>query len=175
MLVENDSIMWLGSRGMGLVRFNFKERKYKVLLLSDKEKFSINDILSIYRKDDTFYLGTVSGLVRLNFDAEGKPDVFCMGKEEGFLNHMIHGILEDENGFLWLSTNKGLVKYNPENNAFHTYYYSNGLQIGEFSDDAFSQMSLYGKFVFWRYRRTSLFGKERMNEVEYHPDVRFGI
>lgn len=50
----------------------------------------------------------------MNFDAEGKPDVFCMGKEQGFLNDMIHGILEDENGFLWLSTNKGLVKYNPE-------------------------------------------------------------
>ena len=173
MLVENDSIMWLGSRGMGLVRFNFKERKYKVLLLSDKEKFSINDILSIYRKDDTFYLGTVSGLVRLNFDAEGKPDVFCMGKEQGFLNDMIHGILEDENGFLWLSTNKGLVKYNPENNAFHTYYYSNGLQIGEFSDDAFYKCPYTGNLFFGGIDGLLYLEKERMNEVEYHPDVRF--
>lgn len=173
MLVENDSIMWLGSRGMGLVRFNFKTEKHKVFILGDKEKFSINDILSIYKKEDTFYLGTVSGLVRLKFDAKGNTDVFCMGKGQGFLNDMIHGILEDENGFLWLSTNKGLVKYNPENNAFHTYYYSNGLQIGEFSDDAFYKCPFTGNLFFGGIDGLLCLEKERMNEVEYHPDVRF--
>lgn len=173
MLVEGDSVMWLGSRGMGLVKFNFKTEKHKVYLLGNKEKFSINDILSIYRKGNVFYLGTVSGLVRLTFDKEGNPVVFCMGKEQGFLNDMIHGILEDENGFLWLSTNKGLVKYNPQNNAFHTYYYSNGLQIGEFSDDAFYKCPYTGNLFFGGIDGLLYLEKERMNEAEYHPDVRF--
>lgn len=173
MLVEGDSVMWLGSRGMGLVRFNFKTEEYKVYLLGDKEKFSINDILSIYRKEAVFYLGTVSGLVRLEFDAQGKPLVCCTGKEQGFLNDMIHGILEDENGFLWLSTNKGLVKYNPEKNAFHTYYYSNGLQIGEFSDDAFYKCPYTGNLFFGGIDGLLYLEKERMNEAEFHPDVRF--
>ncbi len=173
MWVENDSIMWLGSRGMGLVRFNFKEKRYKVFLLGDKEKFSINDILAIYKKEEVFYLGTVSGLVRLKFNAEGRPDVFCMGKEQGFLNDMVHGILEDENGFLWLSTNKGLIKYNPDRNVFHTYYYNNGLQIGEFSDDAFYKCPYTGNLFFGGIDGLLYLEKERMNEVEYHPDVRF--
>lgn len=173
MLVEGDSVMWLGSRGMGLVKFNFKTEKHKVYLLGNKEKFSINDILSIYRKDNVFYLGTVSGLARLTFDKKGNPVVACMGKEQGFLNDMIHGILEDENGFLWLSTNKGLVKYNPVNNAFHTYYYSNGLQIGEFSDDAFFKCPYTGNLFFGGIDGLLYLEKERMNEAEYHPDVRF--
>ena len=173
MQVEGDSVMWLGSRGMGLVRFNFKTEKHKVYLLGDKGEFSINDILSIYKKEDTFYLGTVSGLVRLKFDAEGKPDVFCMGKRQGFLNDMVHGILEDESGFLWLSTNKGLVKYNSRNNDFHTYYYSNGLQIGEFSDDAFYKCPYTGNLFFGGVDGLLYLEKERMNEAEYHPDIRF--
>lgn len=173
MLVEGDSVMWLGSRGMGLVKFNFKTEKHKVYLLGNKEKVSINDILSIYRKKDVFYLGTVSGLVRLEFDKTGKPVISCIGKEQGFLNDMIHGILEDENGFLWLSTNKGLVKYNPANNAFHTYYYSNGLQIGEFSDDAFYKCPYSGNLFFGGIDGLLYLEKDRMNEREYLPDVRF--
>lgn len=173
MLVEGDSVIWLGSRGMGLVKFNIQTLKHRVFLLGNKDKFAINDILSIYRKQNTFYLGTVSGLVRLTFNASGTPKVFCIGKEQGFLNDMIHGILEDENGFLWLSTNKGLVKYNPTNNVFHTYYYNNGLQIGEFSDDAFYKCPYTGNLFFGGIDGLLYLEKKRMNEVEYHPDIYF--
>lgn len=173
MLVEGDSILWLGSRGMGLVKFNLKTEDYRVYVLGNKEKYSINDILSIYRKGNVLYLGTISGLVRLEFDKDDKPIIHCIGKEQGFLNDMIHGILEDENGFLWLSTNKGLVKYNTENNAFHTYYYSNGLQIGEFSDDAFYKCPYTGNLFFGGIDGLLYLEKERMSEFEYHPDVRF--
>ena len=173
MLVEGDSVMWLGSRGMGLVKFNFKTEDYKVYMLGNREKHANNDILAIYKKGETLYLGTVSGLVRLEFDKENQPLISCIGKGQGFLNDMIHGILEDENGFLWLSTNKGLVKYNPENNAFHTYYYSNGLQIGEFSDDAFYKCPYTGNLFFGGIDGLLYLEKERMHEFEYHPDVRF--
>lgn len=60
-----------------------------------------------------------------------------IGREQGLLNDMIHGILEDESGLLWLGTNRGLIKYNPINGSSHAYYYSAGVQIGEFSDDAY--------------------------------------
>ena len=47
-----------------------------------------------------------------------------IGREQGLLNDMIHGILEDANGFLWLGTNRGLIKYNPKNTSSHAYYYA---------------------------------------------------
>lgn len=174
MSVEGDSVMWLGSRGMGLVRFNYHTEAYKVYLLENKEKFSINDILAIYPKEDHLYLGTVSGLVKLKFAEDGSPVVFSIGKEQGFLNDMIHGILGDRNGFLWLSTNKGLVKYNPTDHAFHTYYYTNGLQIGEFSDDAFYKSSPEGSLFFGGI--DGLLWLEKggaMNETDHLPQVCF--
>lgn len=173
MLVENDSIMWLGSRGMGMVRFNFREETYKVLLPGGKERLALNDILSIHKKDETFYLGTVSGLVSLKYGPDGMHGIRSVGKEQGFLNDMIHGILEGEDGFLWLSTNKGLIKYNLENDDFHTYYYSNNLQIGEFSDDAFYKCPYTGNLFFGGIDGLLYIEKNRMNESEYHPDVHF--
>ena len=61
MYVEGDSVMWLGSRGMGLIRFNFHTEAYKVYLLGGKDKFAINDILAICPDNNRLYLGTVSG------------------------------------------------------------------------------------------------------------------
>lgn len=173
MYVEGDSVMWLGSRGMGLIRFNFHTEAYKVYLLGGKDKFAINDILAICPDNNRLYLGTVSGLVQLEFDQRNNPVVFCIGKEQGFLNDMIHGILKDENGFLWLSTNKGLVKYNPTNHAFHTFYYTNGLQIGEFSDDAFYQCAQTGDLFFGGTDGILFLEKERMNKVENQSSISF--
>ena len=45
-----------------------------------------------------------------------------IGREQGLLNDMIHGVLEDENGLLWLGTNRGLIKYNPINGSSHAYF-----------------------------------------------------
>lgn len=101
MLVENDSIMWLGSRGMGMVRFNFREETYKVLLPGGKERLALNDILSIHKKDETFYLGTVSGLVSLKYGPDGMHGIQSIGKEQGFLSDMNHGIYNYEGKNLW--------------------------------------------------------------------------
>ena len=137
-------------------------------MLGGKDKFAINDILAICPDNNRLYLGTVSGLVQLEFDQRNNPVVFCIGKEQGFLNDMIHGILKDENGFLWLSTNKGLVKYNPTNHAF-----TNGLQIGEFSDDAFYQCAQTGDLFFGGTDGILFLEKERMNKVENQSSISF--
>lgn len=173
MVNQGDSILWLGSRGMGLVRFNIRTKEHQVYEINCKEKPALNDILSIHRKDDYLYLGTSAGLVRLKFDKEGVPDIFYIDRQDGLLNDMIHGILEDENGYLWLSTNKGLVKYSPANNAFHAFYYTNGLQIGEFSDDAFYQCPYTNNLFFGGVDGLLYLEQKRMSEMEYFPEVRF--
>lgn len=147
MLEEGDSLLWLGSRGNGLVRYNYKTDQYRVYELGDEAHKSQNDILCLHRKGKGLYVGTVSGLVYVELEGD-VVRVSSVGHKDGFLNDMIHGILEDKRGLLWLSTNKGLIKYNTENGSFHTYYYSNGLEIGEFSDDAYFKNTATGNLWF---------------------------
>ena len=148
MLSEGDSLLWLGSREKGLVRFDMRTEEYLVISLKERLKKSVDDILSLHRaKDGNMYIGTTSGLVSLAINGN-KFETHYIGREQGLLNDMIHGVLEDGNGFLWLSTNRGLIKYNPLNGSSHDYYYNGGVQVGEFSDDAYYLCPYTGRLFF---------------------------
>ena len=102
MLPEGDSILWLGSREKGLVRFDKRTEEYKVISLKEMLHKSVDDVLSLYRtKEGLLYVGTTSGLVCLNSNGKQMKATY-IGREQGLLNDMIHGVLEDENGLLWL-------------------------------------------------------------------------
>jgi ligand-binding sensor domain-containing protein/sensor histidine kinase YesM len=56
---------------------------------------------------------------------------------EGLPNNVVYGILEDDEGCLWLSTNKGLSRFDVKTNSFRNYFESDGLQSNEFNMGSF--------------------------------------
>lgn len=171
MLAEGDSILWLGSREKGLVRFDKRTEEYQVISLKEMLHKSVDDILSLHRaQDGKLYVGTTSGLVCLTF-CEKKIQASYIGREQGLLNDMIHGVLEDGNGFLWLGTNRGLIKYNPQNGSSHDYYYSAGVQIGEFSDDAYYQCPYTGSLFFGGVNGLLYLDRKVAATPEFNPDI----
>ena len=171
MLAEGDSILWLGSREKGLVRFDKRTEEYQVISLKEMLRKSVDDILSLYRtQDGKMYVGTTSGLVCLTFHGK-KIEATYIGREQGLLNDMIHGVLEDGNGFLWLGTNRGLIKYNPKNGSSHDYYYSAGVQIGEFSDDAYYQCPYTGSLFFGGIDGLLYLDRKVAAAPEFNPDI----
>lgn len=99
---------------------------------------SSNDILSLYAgRDSTLWIGTSYGLNRLSLTAEGRGGFRWYIEKDGLPNNTIHGILEDDSGNLWLSTNKGLAQLNPADNRIISYYNNEELQSNEFSDGAY--------------------------------------
>lgn len=171
MLAEGDSILWLGSREKGLVRFDKRTEEYRVISLKEMLHKSVDDILSLYRtQDGRMYVGTTSGLVCLIFHGK-RIEANYIGREQGLLNDMIHGVLEDGNGFLWLGTNRGLIKYNPKNGSSHDYYYSAGVQIGEFSDDAYYQCPYTGSLFFGGIDGLLYLDRKVAAAPEFNPDI----
>ncbi len=134
------STLLIGSRGgYGLIKFNTESYEYSFIPMNSKEYSAIGDVLSVHQsKDSIFYIGASSGLTKLQFLPHNKTKfIQQFDRRDGLANDMIHGILEDKDNCIWLSTNKGLAKYNPQNNYFHTY--TQGIEVTEFSDDAFWQ------------------------------------
>lgn len=171
MLAEGDSILWLGSREKGLIRFDKRTEEYKVISLKEMLHKSVDDVLSLYRtKEGVLYVGTTSGLVCLNSN-RGQMKATYIGREQGLLNDMIHGVLEDENGLLWLGTNRGLIKYNPINGLSHAYFYSAGVQIGEFSDDAYYMCPYTRELFFGGIDGLLYLDKEMQAAPEFYPDI----
>ena len=171
MIHQGDSVLWLGSRGMGLVRFNIKNGVHTVFQVGNNNNPALNDILAIHDYKGILYLGTSAGLVRFELDNTDKPIISYINRQQGLINDMIHGILEDDNGYLWLSTSKGLIKYNPQKNVFHTYYFSNGLQISEFSDDAYYKCPYTGSLFFGGVSGLLYLEQEQVKQLDYYPEL----
>lgn len=114
MVYDNDSTLFLGSRGgYGVIRFNIFNQGYEFLQTNNLRNPAIGDVLSVCQtKDSTFYAGASSGLTRIKFRG-GKMRLRQFDKSDGIVNDMIHGIHEGNDSCIWLSTNKGLTKYNP--------------------------------------------------------------
>lgn len=171
MVPEGDSILWLGSREKGLIRFDMRTNEYKVISLKEILHKAVDDIISLhFSANGKLYAGTSSGLVIISF-LENKIKAQYVGREQGLLNDMIHGILEDEKGFLWLSTNKGVIKYNQKNGFSHAYYYSSGVQIGEYSDGASYKCPYANSLFFGGIDGLIYTNKNTTNNTEHYPDI----
>ena len=94
-------------------------------------------------------IGTNGGLNIVRLDEEGKEEFRFKNydNEEGLIGDIIHGILEDDNGIIWLSTNKGLSKFDPAEEKFTNYDKSDGLLDKDFSPRLYLK-SRNGEFFF---------------------------
>ncbi|MDR0542785.1 MAG: hypothetical protein LBH19_11340 [Dysgonamonadaceae bacterium] len=135
---ENDSILWIGIRGNGVVRFNLKSEKYQLLSFDKKGIAPINDILCIHQdRNGTLWLGSSYGITRLTRLPNGKYACKNFNETDGLSNNTIHGILEDAEGKWWLSSNAGIILFDTAKGTFRSFNRATGLKITEFSDKAY--------------------------------------
>lgn len=173
MIFDKDSTLYIGSRGgYGVIRFNIYSKDFEFLPLGNTENSAIGDVLSVHLSmDSVFYFGASSGLTKAPFFSNTNDDTELFDRKDGIANDMIHGILEDDFGCLWLSTNKGLTKYNPRNNFFHNYY--SDLSVTEFSDDAYWRCRHTGRLFFGGINGLVWVEQDESLPVRYTPSLRF--
>lgn len=83
---------------------------------------------------DDLYLGTRgSGLLRVNKRTGG---CLAVTTREGLSSDEVYGILEDDWGGLWISTNNGLCRYQPSTGVVSVYHAVDGLPCTEFNSGA---------------------------------------
>lgn len=169
-----DGKLWVGTRGGGLNLFDVRTRKFAHYTVSAGEyPISSNDILSLYvSRDSTLWIGTSYGLNRLCRDAKGHAGFRWYVEKDGLPNNTIHGILEDDAGYLWLSTNKGLSRLNPGDDEIINYYNNEELQSYEFSDGAYYRCE-DGKMYFGGVDGFNWFDPRDIHVRTYAPPVLF--
>lgn len=175
MSYDGKSTLYIGSRGgYGVAKFNIYNKQYEFIEMDKSGNSAIGDVLSVYQsKDSVYYIGASSGLTQMKFLADQHYILKQFDRRNGMINDMIHGILEDSDGCIWLSTNKGLTKYNPHNDFFHNYYTAD-LKVTEFSDDAYHKCAYTGRLFFGGIDGlTWVEPKDNNIQVNYKPDLFF--
>ena len=95
---------------------------------------SRNFILCYHEDEGALWYGTMGALFRHD-KADGTW--LSYGSANGFANDVIYAILPDATGNLWMSTNRGLVCFDPALEHCRNYGLSDGLQAHEFNNNAY--------------------------------------
>ena len=90
--------------------------------------------LCFYEDQEFFWFGTMGGLFRED-RITGCYKKY--GVEQGLPDGTIYGLLPDEQGRLWLSTNRGLSCFTPNMETFRNFDVSDGLQSEEYNNSAY--------------------------------------
>lgn len=139
----SNGLIWIGTWGGGLNIFNpTTGTAMRIPSQIDNAKSIGTDfILTIHEdSEENVWVGTRgAGLAKIT-SSNRKLGVFefdRISRYDGLPSNTVFGILQDELGFLWLSTNRGITKLNPETKELLNYDSSHGLQGNEFNQGAF--------------------------------------
>jgi ligand-binding sensor domain-containing protein len=126
---DSDGILWIGTYGGGLNRFDRKKEKFTVFKndINDSTTISSNAVWSII--EDNLWIGTFGGGINI-FDR--KKQVFRHLKNnpddpESLADDNIILVFRDSKGQMWFGTTKGLSRYYKETNSFKNYSEADGL------------------------------------------------
>ena len=131
MTIDRNGNMFFGNRGKGVYELKNDSLCQRTL----KRNFGIsalNDTFDAIKDGDTLWIGTGNGLIKSLIS----DDLLFYGTDKGFANNTIHKMLNSPDGDIWLSTNKGMVRFNPTTEEAETYGRNYGLTVTEYSDGA---------------------------------------
>ncbi|MEA1787206.1 two-component regulator propeller domain-containing protein [Arenibacter sp. GZD96] len=110
---DNDTL-WIGTDDHGVFRFNTKTYAYKPLEISEDalkrlSQFQVKALT--YDQNKVLWIGTGGdGLKAYNTQTK---DFYRYTTENGLANNVIYAVMQDNMNNLWLSSNKGIIKFRP--------------------------------------------------------------
>lgn len=165
-MIKTGTVIW-ASTGNQLMRFDTKGKTSTFFNtnLHHHEKFAT--ILSIHKdSQDNLWLGTRGqGLVKFNIPS---GEMIGFTTQEGLANNIIEGVLEDEEGFLWLSSNRGLTRFDPRSLQAINYEKTDGLQGNDFRQKSCLKTS-EGLLVFGGFNGFNIFDPQSIQDNQLTP------
>jgi transcriptional regulator with GAF, ATPase, and Fis domain len=130
--------LWIGTEGGGLNKFNKASNSFERFISDAYDTSSIsNDYIFTIHEDNSgiLWLGTWGGGLN-KFDPKTKKASY-FNTDDGLPSNAIYGILEDESGNLWLSSNNGITRFDPRTKSITNYNVKDGLQNNEFNGGSY--------------------------------------
>ena len=171
---ENDSIMWVGMRGNGIIRFNTQTSNSKYFSFEDNGIAPMNDVLCFHYNHKGFlWIGTSYGLIRMSLNSGENFAYENINETHGLPNNTIHGITEDHLGKLWLSSNAGLILFDPEKRTFRNFNNKSGIKVVEYSDNAYFKRFSDSSSFFGGVNGLVWIDKGNDFQKKYQPEIYF--
>ncbi|HCV43784.1 MAG TPA: hypothetical protein DGH68_09900 [Bacteroidetes bacterium] len=160
--------IWVGTWGGGVSRYDWETDSFVRFQNNPDDPRSLNNntVLSLFEDSEgALWIGTLAG--GLNRYDRNTRTFTHYAEGDGLPNNVIYGILPDDRGNLWLSTNKGVSKFNLARRIFKNYDVSDGLQGNEFNQGAYYR-SRSGRLFFGGINGFNAFFPDSIHD---NPDI----
>ena len=160
-LEDKNGALWAGTNSE-LVKIDIKDKRHQVT--------NINSAVYAIHEDKkgNFWIGTDGGGLLL-FNRANRSTVRYT-ETNGLADNAVINILEDNSGFLWLSTYNGISRFNPAAKTFKNYYASDGLQSNQFNYNAALKLRS-GEFLFGGIKGFNRFNPDSVKTSVSAPKV----
>jgi len=134
--------LWVGTEGGGLDVLDRKSGLFHVYRRDDKDSNSLSDdtVYSLHvDPHGDLWVGTAGGGLDHMIGSSAAPDAVRFESETRYIgtsNQVVYGIESDQEDRLWLSTNNGLVRFDPNSRTAKQFHRVHGLQDEEFNFNA---------------------------------------
>lgn len=155
----------------GLESLNIKTNKKLTIDFRQKE---FNEGESIYINSifvdnfDNYWIGTEGQGLFMHNPKRNETKHYNIDK--GLPSDIIYGILSDDNGNLWVSSNYGVSRLNIQTNTIKNFTYSDGLQGNEFNYGSFFK-TRKGELFFGGTNGLTYFNPSEIQENTFIPNV----
>jgi len=170
LLIDHRGKLWIATTNSGLVSFDLHTRKFTTFLLDPNQPGvqAVNWIGDAYSDGDSIWAASPTGLWR--FDLKTEKFTRHYTEKDGLVNNSAVGIVGDEQGHLWISTIKGLSRFDPKNDTFRNYDVFDGLQGNGFSPNCHA-IAPDGRLYFGGDNGLSAFDPNKLADNPIPPPV----
>lgn len=166
---DNKGYMWITTLNNGIMRQNITTGAWKQYNYAQNNKYSLPSNIATTLCVDAkqkLWIGTDGGgLCRYDYE----NDRFVRYDDKDFPSGIVHKIISD-NEYLWISTNIGLVRYQPDNFVYKIYNKSDGLQSVQFNPNS-GLKSSDGKLFFGGINGFNSFDPKQLKENTLVPNI----
>lgn len=172
-LEDNKGVLWFATIGDGIFSFDRISNKWNHFpsMINNNDNTSKNIICMLQDTNNRLWIGTEGSGIGI-YDNDTNSFKCVATSENGLPNDVIYKLLEDNNGYIWGSTNKGIFKLNPNDMKVVVYNHTNGLLGDQFNyKSGFKDNN--GKLYFGGVKGFVGFNPENLNINECLPSIVF--
>ncbi|KAA3617505.1 MAG: hybrid sensor histidine kinase/response regulator [Calditrichaeota bacterium] len=151
-LEDSNGRLWIGTYAGGINIFDRENNSFIHFIKDTSNTFSLrsNEIQTLHEdRNKNIWIGTgKGGLSQVSLLDIDKGLFSNYSKKDGLPGNTVYGIIEDDNGKLWLSTNRGLSRFDPQSKVFRNFDLDDGLQNMEFNDFSWFHSKQTGDMFF---------------------------
>ncbi len=169
LMKRTDGSIWVAAEnGLFLI-----DNKNEIVAFYDTDKtkknyFPTENFTDVFESDSIVWLTTnVNGLYKWN---RLSNSLKRYGIEEGMPSNVLYRMEEDQDKNIWISSENGLICFNPQKELINTYYEKDGISHNEFN-----RMSSFkakdGRLFFGGLNGVTSFYPREVNKQLYHAEI----